>query len=256
MNGVAVGNPVPRAGRLLLQERRPAGENMAFDERLLARACAAPPGSPEASPALRFYGWLRPTLSLGRAQRSEGIDLESLARRGCDWVRRPSGGRAVWHEAGVDLTFSLLLPGSPGLSVTESYRRVGIGMVRALRRLGIEAGLGRRRSLPARLPPHHPACFAAAGRSELTVEGRKLAGLAQARRGGWILHQGSLCLDWRPGPLERACRLPPGSLAGAGVGLRQVTGLPWDDPELLGRLREALREAWGEVLGIRWEAFP
>src|SRR5437763_13399975 len=78
--------------------------HMAADEALLDHAAAT------GRPALRFYAWDPPTLSLGYFQ--------SAADRqpGLPYVRRPTGGGAIFHHC--ELTYALALPGelaaSPG----------------------------------------------------------------------------------------------------------------------------------------------
>jgi lipoate-protein ligase A len=89
-------------------------ENMARDEALLA----------EGTPALRFYRWSPPCVSLGYFQNAAAdIDLDYLTREGIDLVRRPTGGRAVLHEH--ELTYAVVLPESllPA-GVVPSYRKI------------------------------------------------------------------------------------------------------------------------------------
>ena len=58
---------------------------------------------------MRIYEWSRPTLSLGRNQAARGhYDLERARAAGIDFVRRPTGGRAVLHHR--ELTYSVTAP--------------------------------------------------------------------------------------------------------------------------------------------------
>ncbi|MFO0927566.1 MAG: lipoate--protein ligase family protein [Gemmataceae bacterium] len=79
------------------------GWNMAADDALLESASAG-------VASLRFYGWERPTLSLGYFQPADPArahdGLEQLA-----WLRRPSGGAALVHHH--ELTYALALPAGP-----------------------------------------------------------------------------------------------------------------------------------------------
>ena len=79
-------------------ERRNASLNMAIDEALLGSAT---------KPTLRFYGWMRPSLSFGYFGRYDDAAREGGSR---DLVRRWTGGGIVLH--GNDLTYSLVIPGS------------------------------------------------------------------------------------------------------------------------------------------------
>src|SRR5215210_4848764 len=75
-------------------------ENMAIDDALLDRAR----GSGEC--VIRLYEWARPTLSLGRNQAARGqYDLARARELGIDFVRRPTGGRAVLHHR--EVTYSV-----------------------------------------------------------------------------------------------------------------------------------------------------
>src|SRR5438034_11492928 len=48
---------------------------------------------------VRFYGWRKPTISLGRNQKIENaVDAGYCLANGIDIVHRPTGGRAVLHD--------------------------------------------------------------------------------------------------------------------------------------------------------------
>src|SRR4029453_8466570 len=89
--------------RLMLDEPAAGAWNMALDAALLESARSGAP------PALRFYSWSPPAVSLGRFQEpGDGIDWAASARRGWHAARRPTGGRAVLHH--LELTYSIVLP--------------------------------------------------------------------------------------------------------------------------------------------------
>jgi lipoate-protein ligase A len=72
-----------------------AAENMAIDEALFREAAGL-----RSPPTLRLYGWLKPTISLGRFQDARReIDREACRRLGIEVVRRPTGGKTVLHDA-------------------------------------------------------------------------------------------------------------------------------------------------------------
>ena len=76
--------------RLMLAEPRGGAENMARDAGLMDRA------RDTGEAVLSVYSWERPTLSLGRNQTAVGkYDLDEIAKRDMDVVRRPTGGRAL-----------------------------------------------------------------------------------------------------------------------------------------------------------------
>ena len=68
--------------------------NMVTDQAIL-QAC----NEGKAPPTLRFYGWNRPTLSLGYSQvEARHVDRGRCRALDIPMVRRPTGGRAVLHN--------------------------------------------------------------------------------------------------------------------------------------------------------------
>src|SRR4030042_6104267 len=60
------------------------------------------------SPTMRVYGWHPWCISLGYHQDEACLDRERLKKGGVDAVRRPTGGRAVFHAD--EVTYSVVLP--------------------------------------------------------------------------------------------------------------------------------------------------
>lgn len=173
--------------RLILDERRPAADNMAVDEAIMA-ACAAG----DAPPTIRIYDWSSPAISLGYFQSLEKsrIDLEYCRERGIDLVRRPTGGRAVLH--GHDVTFSVVVEESrvPTQGVLAGHMWIMRGVVRAFELLGVSAHLG-----PSGTDLRKASsgdCFAHVAECDVRSKGGKAAGAAQLRRSGVLLEQGSV----------------------------------------------------------------
>ena len=163
--------------------------NMAVDEAIMVAVADG-----RVLPTVRFYGWEPFCLSIGYAQSLQReIDLDACLAAGVDYVRRPTGGRAILH--GDELTYSLLVsqdePRVAG-GVVESYRRLSLGLVEGLRSLGAEALQADARTGPS--AEKSAACFDAPSHYEVTVAGRKLIGSAQMRRKGMVLQHGSLPL--------------------------------------------------------------
>lgn len=242
-------------GRWRLLANRPGSPawNMAVDEALLIHC-----GRGEAPPTLRFYTWEPAAVSLGGCQdiRAE-IDREACRRLGVGWVRRPTGGRAVFH--GADLTYSVAAPGEilPG-GVLAVYRRLAEGLLAGLRRLGVPAELvsrpGRGGATPGGGLAGAGPCFMAPSWWEVTVGGRKLVGSAQARRRGAVLQHGSIPLEpWS----ERFCAV----LKMSGEEARRRTqnaldlsttflGAVLAEPPSVGGVAAALCAGFAEALGI------
>ena len=141
----------------------------------------------------RFYAWHPYAVTLGYNQDVAGIDLEKCRSAGIDVVRRPTGGRAVFHAE--EFTYSFFAESAEQNS--ELYRMVHEVIKLALERLGIHAEFCR--STLARPSgggsSETVSCFTASARYELQVEGRKLVGSAQRRTRNILLQHGSLPLS-------------------------------------------------------------
>jgi lipoate-protein ligase A len=159
---------------------------MATDEALLLRARQT------GETVYRVYAWSRPTVSLGRNQSARGCyDLQVATDRGIEFVRRPTGGRAILHHR--EITYSVTAPIAAFGSLRESYRTVNRLLLEALRTLGVaarEAEPSTRAPIPSLAP-----CFEAPVAGELVAGGRKLVGSAQVRDGDGFLQHGSLLVD-------------------------------------------------------------
>jgi lipoate-protein ligase A len=181
----------PTQWRLLRTFPAQGAWNMAVDEAILESASKG-----EAPPTLRLYAWSPPCLSLGYAQPANDVNLEILKSFGWEVVRRPTGGRAILHTD--ELTYSIsgknLEPQLLG-SVLESYQRLSLGLLEALHLLGIEADTPRLSPNSTQKSNFNPVCFEVPSNYEITYEGKKLIGSAQARRKSGVLQHGSLPLN-------------------------------------------------------------
>jgi lipoate-protein ligase A len=180
----------------------PAGRgawNMAVDEAILEHVQAGPAA---ALPTLRLYAWDPACLSLGHAQPYADVNNPGLKERGWEVVRRATGGRAILHTD--ELTYSVTgSAGDPVLTggVLESYNRIAQALLLAVKDLG----------LPVEMKEHagdsptsaNPVCFEVPSTYEITVNGKKLIGSAQARKKEGVLQHGSLPLS---GDLTRICQ--------------------------------------------------
>jgi lipoate-protein ligase A len=174
--------------RLLITPPAAGAANMALDESIL-QSLADGVGHP----TLRFYQWDPPCLSLGYNQPWTDIDESACARLGYDWVRRPTGGRAILHCD--ELTYSVVVSASePRVAggIVESYRRLSRGLLNGLRILGAEVFQTQEKETVNL--QQGAACFDTPSNYEITVGGKKLIGSAQMRRRGQVLQHGSLPL--------------------------------------------------------------
>lgn len=152
--------------RLLDTGAKSAAMNMAIDEAILLSK----------TPTLRFFAWEPPAVTIGYFQGIEQeVDLKKCAQEGVDVVRRLTGGGAVFHEN--ELTYSFILPEDSFVSrdILDSYGQICWFIVEGLRRLGLEAEF-------------KPV-------NDIIVNGKKISGNAQTRKGGMILQHGTILLD-------------------------------------------------------------
>ncbi len=167
---------------------RPGAANMMIDEALALRLKEG-----IGLPTLRIYRWRPFAVSLGYHEPAEDFDAGRLRDAGVDLVRRPTGGRAIFHAD--ELTYSVVMPlddrGPRGL-----YHFINGGLLAGVRLLGIDAVLASASDdlRTSGVGPSSVPCFATSAKSEVQVQGRKLIGSAQRRYGGVILQHGSLLL--------------------------------------------------------------
>ncbi|MBA2133090.1 lipoate--protein ligase family protein [Capillibacterium thermochitinicola] len=237
-------------GRFLPWTAGPAAWNMAVDEALLTSYLQG-----TAPVTLRFYGWDPPALSLGYLQAPLSAARQARCRQaGVEWVRRPTGGRAVFHQH--EITYALVTGEREGFSgsVLADYQKIGLGLQRGFALLGltVEMVSGLRCGKGVRSED----CFAAPSWYELTYQGKKLVGSAQLRRGKALLQHGSILLTYDPWFWQEVwreeARLEAAETAAVPekvIGLKEAFGALPDPPVVIAALRQGL----SEVLGINWE---
>ena len=163
---------------------RPGWRNMAIDLALLERAQAG-------ERWLRLYGWDPPCLSFGRHEPAmRRYDARRIAALGLAAVRRPTGGRAVWHAR--ELTYAVAAPSAGLGSMRQAYEEIHRMLCDALAALGARAELApacRTAGLGA------GACFSLPAGGEVMVGGHKVVGSAQLREGTALLQHGSILLE-------------------------------------------------------------
>lgn len=223
---------------LLDPQPRPGWANMALDQSLLDEAERTGEGF------VRLYRWEPWCLSFGRHEpalrRYDRAQIEAL---GLDTVRRPTGGRAVWHAR--ELTYAVAAPldrfPGAGRLGAAAYRAIHGALAQAVTTLGGAADLASDRPAAG---VGSGACFALAAGGEVVARGRKLAGSAQLRQGGAFLQHGSLLLeddqslvaDVSVGPVPAAREIT----------LREALGRPVDFAEAAAAVAAAFRAWTGE----------
>ena len=171
---------------LLIDRPSPGAWNMALDQALLGTAEA------EGLCTLRLYAWDPPTLSFGRNEPAlRRYDRPAIERRGLAVVRRPTGGRAVWHDR--EVTYSVAAPDATFGCLRDTYLAIHAMLAAALTSLGASVTLAADRPAAG---VGAGACFASsAGGEVMAASGGKVVGSAQVRGDGAFLQHGSILLS-------------------------------------------------------------
>jgi lipoate-protein ligase A len=242
-----------RPWRFLDTGERDGATNMAVDEALL-ESCR----SGQSPPALRVYRWKPWTLSLGRMEdATRNLDLAALERDGIPLVRRPTGGRAVFHAEEMTYAFAARSTDLPvEATVRDVYRFVSSALVEGLRCLGVpaevwpavEGAAGRGEGTAAPGLRGSP-CFASVSQYEICVRGRKLVGSAQRRWPDAVLQHGSILTGPAHSVLEPylrdRSRVPGGLLTARTTTVGEVLARGIEPGELSDAIRRAAEAAWG-----------
>lgn len=220
--------------QLLLEPAgRSGAENMAVDAALLAEAGRT------GRAFLRLYRFAPPCLSLGRNEPTARYDRAEIGRLGIEVVRRPTGGRAVWHEH--EVTYAVATPVAAFGGLRRGYRAIQSRLAAALRTLGADAQLAPEGPV-ARPTNHLASCFATPVCGEVLVAGRKVIGSAQVREGSAFLQHGSILLAGSQDIVDVASR--QATVVSEATTLSDVLGRPVSFAEVA----DAVIAAWGEDL--------
>jgi len=185
----------------------PAHMHMALDEVLLQRVISG-----QRRPTLRLWEWVEPALVIGSHQSVVNeVDLVAGRELGFVVTRRMSGGGTMLCEPDRTITYSLYLPESivTGISFRRSYALLDSWAVQTFVELGI------------------PATYREI--NDIISPRGKIAGAAQARRRGFVLHHTTIAHAMDDALLPRLIRVGRPSLVEAGVRSadKSVSPLAW-----------------------------
>ncbi len=188
--------------------------------------------SVDRDPAVRRVGLCRPThaaVVLGSTQSPEVVDAAAAEAAGLQVVRRRSGGGAVLVTPDDPVWVDVWIPSGDPLwssDVTAAFGWLGTAWAEALSRIGL-GGVGVQGPAPGACTRWSSlVCFGGVGAGEVTVDGRKIVGLAQRRNRSGAWFHGACLLRWDPTELLEVLDLSPGERAAAASGLAAaVTGV-------------------------------
>lgn len=154
---------------------------------------------PDAQNVLRLYSWKPYCISIGYQQDESSIDTEACKKAGVDIIRRPTGGRAVYHAE--ELTYAAIMRFAPGEGIYAVHNKIAESLLEVLQSFcNNELELTSSRTTDLIREAYKPgtltniACFTSTARYEITWKGKKVVGSAQRRFGNAVLQHGSILL--------------------------------------------------------------
>jgi lipoate---protein ligase len=181
--------------------------HMALDEVLLERVTSG-----LRPPTMRLWRWVERALVIGSHQSVlNEVDAAAAAKLGFVITRRMSGGGTMLCEPDRTITYSLYLPETmvAGISFRKSYALLDAWAVGALNEMGVPASY---REINDIISPRG-----------------KIAGAAQARRRGFVLHHTTIAHSMDVEILPRLIRIGRENLSARGVrsAEKPVSPLSW-----------------------------
>jgi lipoate---protein ligase len=221
--------------RLLTQDQVGGAEGLAIDESLMSNYAR---GLAETPPTLRLYTYKDHSALCGRYQNlSAEINIAACEGTGTEYNRRPTGGGAIVMGSG-QLGIAVLTSAPVSEHPKLLLERFSAGIVTGLAKLGIDAKF--------------------AGKNDLKVEGRKIAGLGLYLDGqGGLLFHSSVIADLNIAFMLEVLDTPASKLGAAGVAavaervttVSRETGEEWNGTTL----RDVIALGFCDELGIGLE---
>ncbi|MHA1220922.1 MAG: lipoate--protein ligase family protein [Candidatus Heimdallarchaeota archaeon] len=156
-----------------LEEAADCYYNMVLDKAILSAVA-----DDEVPNTIRFYRWKPSAVSIGYFQSmNKVIDINKCKELGIDYIRRITGGGAVYHDFEGELTYSVnCQDANPKLpqDITKIYEKLCTGIVNGLQELGVGS------------------VFKPINDIDLTSNGKKISGSALTRKNGVVLQHGTI----------------------------------------------------------------
>ena len=187
-----------------ISKEKPGAYHMARDLELTEKLR----DDPNAPNTLRLYTWDPYCISLGYQQDDSVVDRDACAIAHIDIVRRPTGGRAVYHAE--ELTYAAIMRFEPGEGIYAVHNKIAESLLTLLQPIcnnelelssPTKMRLQADNQVAASIREAYKlgtitniACFMSTARYEITWKGKKVVGSAQRRFGNSLLQHGSILL--------------------------------------------------------------
>jgi len=193
----------------------------------------------QAPPTLRFYRWKPSAVSIGTFQgMHDEVAIDFCKSEGIDYIRRITGGGAVFHDYKGEITYSILMPKTHVLApsdILESYKLLCGGIIKALNYLGIN---------DAEFKPIN----------DVVASRKKVSGNAMTKRHGCVLQHGTVLLDLDVNLMFTILKVPQEKISDKMIAdvKERVTSIR----DILGRevsmeeLRSAMYQGFSDALDI------
>ncbi len=167
--------------RLIIDGPRDAATNMAIDKAIMKMT---------EIPTVRFYQWDPPAVSIGYFQNLEGeVDIKRCEELGIGYIRRITGGGAVFHDK--EVTYSISIPEENSFfskDLHESYKAICGAIISGFKNLGLNA-------------EYSPL-------NDIVINNKKISGCAQTRREKKLLQHGTLLMAVDPEKMFSVLKVP------------------------------------------------
>ena len=144
-----------------------------------------------------FILWINePSIIVGKNQNTQAeINEKFVQEKGIHVVRRISGGGAVYHDLN-NLNYTII-SNEDRDSRSFDFKAFSEPVIQTLRELGVEAAFS--------------------GRNDITIQGKKISGNAQAYLDGRVMHHGCILFDVDLTVLSKALETSAGLVEAKGV---------------------------------------
>lgn len=128
----------------------------------------------QSKPTIRFYTWNPSCVTIGYHQSlNDEVDVLKCKDLGIDIVRRLTGGGAVYHDKAGEITYSVIAPENVfDQDIIKSYKQICQLIIDGFEEMGLNA----------QFKPIN----------DILVNGKKISGNAQTRRGGILCQHGTI----------------------------------------------------------------